>query len=135
MGRDAQETNGRPWLRWTLAAGYAVLLIAIIAALLAVRHRVLAPDRRAAAQAAWETWRRDVEAARKAGKTRRRLPPSDEPPAVVLLRDYFLTCTIIALVLASAVYGSFAFFVTGAARSGRPTEPLAGCIDSGDGET
>ena len=135
MGQDALETNGRPWLRWTLAAGYGVLLVAIVSGLVSVRHRVLAPDRRAAAQAAWETWRRDIEAARKAGKTRRRLPPSDEPPAVVLLRDYFLTCTVIALVLASAVYGSFAFFVAGAARSSHSAGHPAGCIDSGDGET
>ena len=98
---------------------YVVLLATLIGSLYALRHRVLSPDRRAAAQRNWEAWRRQAsDQVKRQPGTRRQVPRSPEPPATVLLRDHFGLCLTIAIVFGSALFGSFWFFLYGALTQG-----------------
>jgi hypothetical protein len=45
---------------------------------------------------------------------KRRAPKSAEPPALVLMRDYFAVCLALAIVLSTVLFGTFMFFVRGA---------------------
>ena len=73
-----------------------------------------------AARAEWQTWR---DAAKKQttpdGPVQRREPKSPEPPALRLMRDYFVTCELLAVVLSSALFATFAFLLRGALRPAR----------------
>ena len=53
-------------------------------------------------QAHWQKWK--AEAAQQGGPVARRPPKSDEPPTLVLLRDYFMV-----MVAASLVFYTFLF--------------------------
>ncbi len=68
------------------------------------------------ARAQWEDFRADVaeQVEQRSSPVQRRIPRSVEPPALVLMRDYFGTCLVIAMVLTSALYGTFVFFLGGA---------------------
>ena len=78
------------------------------------RHWVLASFNDNAAQAQWTSFRDDVAQQSEVGSSvRRRVPKSLEPPALVLMRDYFATCTVIAVVLTSTLFATTAFFVGG----------------------
>ena len=48
---------------------------------------------------------------------KRRVPKSAEPPALVLMRDYFAVCLAIAVVLSSVLFGTFMVLVRGAMSS------------------
>jgi hypothetical protein len=57
------------------------------------------------AQVEWESWRQEVrDLDVKKGPTSRRVPKSDAPPALVLMRDYFVACLVFSLVMTSALY-------------------------------
>ena len=43
----------------------------------------------------------------------RRMPKSAEPPTLRLLRDYFGTCVLLALLLCSALFATFMFMLRG----------------------
>ena len=79
---------------------------------------------------AWQAWRGDVfDEQSQPGPVERRVPNSDEPPALVLMRDYFPVLMIGALVFISMPYWIIAWFVTGMISSNRqgevPAEPKA----------
>lgn len=52
------------------------------------------------------------------GPVERRLPKSEEPPALVLMRDYFVILMMGALLFSSLLYWIIAWFVTGILKSG-----------------
>ncbi len=71
------------------------------------------------AQASWDQWRDD--AAKASGPVDRDPPASPNPPAFVLMRDYFVPCLALALVLSSVLFATFAVMLDGAlARNSRP---------------
>jgi hypothetical protein len=79
-----------------------------------VRRRVLADDAQAAARAEWQTWKQAVErGGAELGPVARRPLESDEPPAVVLLRDYLAAVAIGCGVFVSLTYLFLAVAVTG----------------------
>ena len=76
------------------------------------------------AQTEWDAWRADSKKmAEQPGVVKRREARSVEPPALVLMRDYFGVCLAGALLLSSVLFATFMLFVRGALQSG-PTVPV-----------
>lgn len=80
--------------RWPLAAalalGYVVVGAAACGGLLVLRSSVLEQESTAAASKSWKQWKAETERiSREQGPLVRRPVKSDEPPALILLRDYF----------------------------------------------
>lgn len=69
-----------------------------------------------AEQMNWRTWRIDtaIEQTHGTGPVQRKTPKSDEPPALVLMRDYFAVCLGGSLLLSSVLFGTFMIFIRGA---------------------
>jgi hypothetical protein len=53
-----------------------------------------------------------------ASPVKRRPPKSPQPPALLLMRDYFGVCLALAIVLSSVLFATFMFFVRGAFKAG-----------------
>jgi hypothetical protein len=89
------------------------------------RAKALATYGTQAAQADWNEWRDDV---RKDAKTpapvERRVPKSAEPPALVLMRDYFVVCLVGAVLLTSVLFATFMVLIRGALAPSPPTSDL-----------
>jgi len=67
------------------------------------------------AQGEWDAWREDAKKmAEEPAVVSRRQPKSTEPPALVLMRDYFGICLAGAVLLSSVLFGTFMVFVRGA---------------------
>jgi len=114
--------------RFSLAAliiffGYGMMVVVVVGALLVARGRELRSHNEIE-QKKWKTWRDEVKRHENNGDSpvARRVPKSEEPPTLVLLRDYFGTSLTIILVLSSALYFTAALMVRGAL-GGPPFEP------------
>jgi hypothetical protein len=107
----------RAILPWALA--YVVILTVVLERTFYARRAALAVYGSREAQEEWDTWRDDAKAmAEAAGPVKRRIPKSAEPPALVLMRDYFSICLSLAVVLSTVLFGTFMFFVRGAMSHG-----------------
>jgi len=74
-------------------------------------------------QADWETWRAAArEQAEGSGPVTRRVPKSEQPPALVLLRDYYGMCLAAVLLFGSLSYLVLVFFLHGATLKPRSIE-------------
>jgi hypothetical protein len=95
---------------------YALLLALVVGGLFYGRAAALRVYGTDAAASQWQTWRSDVEAAQKSPHpaVRRRIPKSTEPPALVLMRDYFPVVLAGSVVLSSVLFATLALFVAGA---------------------
>jgi hypothetical protein len=71
------------------------------------------------AQEEWFRWRIhvDLDQTFNGGPVQRRIPKSTEPPALVLMRDYFWVCLGGALLLSTVLFGTFMVLVRGALSS------------------
>ena len=86
MGKSRRISG---WLLGCLIA-YAALMAAVVGSMFWVRHSVLAELSTPESIADWQTWRDDVSKQQtNPGPVQRDVPKSDEPPALVLMRDYF----------------------------------------------
>jgi hypothetical protein len=101
-------------------AGYLLVMLALTAAMFAARAGVFETYGTLEAKAEWEAWRA---AARKqssedqqpvAGPVQRRTPKSADPPALVLMRDYFATCLAAALFFSSLLFAVTMIVIRGA---------------------
>ena len=69
----------------------------------------------AEAQTEWDEWREGVkELEKQPYPVKRRVPKSVEPPALVLMRDYYGVCLAVAVVLSSVLFGTLMVLVRGA---------------------
>ena len=94
---------------------YVALLAAVIVGLVYARNRVMTAYDTDQARSEWDEWREDAtEQAEGKGPVKRRAPKSAEPPALVLMRDYFAVCLVIAVALSSVLFGTFVLFIRGA---------------------
>ncbi len=76
-----------------------------------------------AAQGEWQEFRDAISDSNAGGgPVQRRVPASEQPPGLVLLRDYFLQCLTISIVLTSALFATFAFMIRGIALEGDPID-------------
>ena len=104
-------------------AAYIVLVAAVVAGVFYARQQALATYGTAGAQAEWDAWREDARRlAEESGPVKRRVPRSEAPPALVLMRDHFGVCLGLALVLSTVLFGTLMLFVRGAISSRRVRE-------------
>ena len=93
---------------------YVLLATASVIGMNRARRNVM-ENASAATQADWETWRAAArEQADGSGPVSRRVPKSDQPPALVLLRDYYGMCLAAVLLFGSLSYLVLMFFLHGA---------------------
>jgi UPF0716 family protein affecting phage T7 exclusion len=117
-------------VKWSLAlfgwlAAYLAVIALVIAGVSYMRIVAFAVYGTAQAQTEWDTWREDVkELEKQPYPVKRRMPKSAEPPALVLMRDYFGVCLTIAIVLSSILFGTFMVLVRGA-MNGNSMKPSA----------
>jgi hypothetical protein len=112
---DAAD-SAKPTNRWVLACvvGYVVLVAAVVAGMFGARQAALSQLSSSESLTNWQAWREDVRQQHAGDKgVERRVPKSDEPPALVLMRDRFAVMLIGALVFSSVLYWIIAWFVTG----------------------
>jgi hypothetical protein len=103
-------------------AAYVAVMALVVGGLLYGRSQAIAVYGSGEAQQQWDTWRDDAkEMAAGAGPVKRREPKSAEPPALVLMRDHFLACAALAVLLSSVLFATFMFFLRGALQSRSPT--------------
>jgi hypothetical protein len=101
------------WWRWWIV-GYAVLVCAVVGTLFWLRQSAVPELSSLKSVSDWQAWQKDVrEQQTKRGPVERRVPKSDEPPALVLMRDFFPVIMIGALLFSSLLYWIIAWFVTG----------------------
>jgi hypothetical protein len=99
-----------PWL-----VLYAVWMTLLVGGLFWGRHTALRQYAGAQARSEWEDFRQEMARIGKEGPVERRMPKSDEPPALVLMRDYFgvslaaalIFGTLLYVMLVGAIYGAF----------------------------
>jgi hypothetical protein len=96
------------------AVAYLLVMAGVLLGLMRARQWTIAVYGSPSAETQWQSFRQDVarQAERRAPVSRRE-PKSEEPPALVLMRDYFGVCALIAVGLTSALFGTLAFFVGG----------------------
>lgn len=101
-----------------LVVPYLVLMAIVVGLAWRGRSWALQEFGTPAAQQRWQKWRDDVRHHRdpQAATVDRRVPKSAEPPALVLMRDYFAVCLVAAVGFSSLLYAVLAWFLVGAWR-------------------
>jgi hypothetical protein len=96
---------------------YALLTLAVGWSLLLARNWALAELATPSSMEQWQEWRDDVRVQQaEPGPVQRRVPKSNEPPALVLMRDYFGVSIIGAVLFTSVLYWVIAWFIMGMLR-------------------
>lgn len=109
--------KSRNRLAWWIS-GYAMLVVGIVVVMFWQRQKVLQEYSTPAALAEWKAWREDVEKEQaNPGPVSRRVPKSVEPPALVLMRDYFGVSLVGAVFFTSILYWIVVWFATGVLQS------------------
>ena len=100
---------------------YLIVIFPIVGLTFSARRWALLELTTPAAHSQWRTWREDVRQGRdpQGRSVARRIPGSAEPPALVLLRDYFPVCLVAAIGFSSLLYAITAWFLVGALRDGK----------------
>ncbi len=94
------------------------MMAGVLGGMLYLRVEAMAVYGTAEAQAEWDAWREDAtKMAKEPNLVERRAPKSEQPPALVLMRDHFGVCLSISLVLSSVLFGTFMMLVRGALSS------------------
>lgn len=100
-------------MRWWIV-GYVTLLCIVLVSMFVARDRAIARLSTPKSLADWQAWREDVRRQQdQPAPVERRVPKSGEPPALVLMRDYFAVSLFGAVLFASALYWVMAWFVIG----------------------
>ncbi|HEY4233297.1 MAG TPA: hypothetical protein VGM76_07710 [Lacipirellulaceae bacterium] len=100
---DRSRIRGR-WIWWS-AACYAILVVGVVWSLFAARRWALADLATPQSTAEWEAWRADVRAEQdQPSPVHRAVPKSAEPPALVLMRDYFRVSLTGAILFSSVLF-------------------------------
>jgi len=102
---------------------YVLLLAAVIGGSWFARNWAISVYGSPQAQAQWDQWRAEAAKLATEGPVKRRVPKSDQPPALVLATTYYGVCLTIAVALTTVLYGTAAYFVLGVLRSpGKPRQ-------------
>lgn len=112
----AQRSNG-----YFAYLVYGVLYVALLATVVGgsffARSWAISVYGSPEAQAQWNEWREGAAKLSDSSPVKRRVPKSDQPPALVLATTYFGICLSIALVLSSVLFATAVYFVQGVLRS------------------
>lgn len=107
----------RAAILWLLA--YLAVMTPVVVGLLVVRRRVVAALDTPEARREWQAWKeKTAERENADGPVHRRPVKSDEPPALVLLRDRFAAILVTTVLVCSFLFAFLAFLVRGAFRRG-----------------
>jgi hypothetical protein len=103
-------------------AAYLMTMAALILALVVVRGRVVANLSSPESLADWQRWKDETQ--QESGTTNvgpvQRIPvKSDEPPALILMRDYFAAILAVALLISSFLFGFLMIVIRGVWAGGR----------------
>lgn len=99
---------------------YLATMAALVGGLFAARNWALQSYDTAASRAEWERWRQETaKQAAGDGPVSRRPARSPEPPTVVLLRDHFVTCLLMGVMLSSVLFTTLMVMIRGVFRRGR----------------
>lgn len=124
MTNAEDSADGRPRRQTVFRAGalivYAILMAAVLFGLRQARDWSMQTFSPAQAKTDWQKFRDDTAKYNDVSPVQRRVPRSLEPPALVLMRDYFVICNVIAVVLTTALYGAVTFMVLGVLRGNTP---------------
>ena len=118
----AMRSSG--YFAYAVYAGlYVLLLTIVVAGSFYARSWAISVYAGPEAQSQWDEWRVGVAKLSSEGSVKRRVPKSDQPPALILATTYFGICLTIALVLTTVLFATAAYFVHGVLRSpGKPTK-------------
>lgn len=114
------KLRSRVTLVWLVL--YLVLMVLLTGWMQYARAQALATYSQPREQQAWQAWRERVADGK--GPVARRIPKSSEPPALVLLRDFYVVCLAGILLFASAIFVALMFFVRGVLESTPPVIDL-----------
>ncbi len=116
---SAARSSGRAVLRYLpWLAAYLLVMAAVTASLVYARRQVIASLGTAKARAEWQAWKAETEKqARSPGPVKRRQIQSDEPPALVLLRDHFGTIVAMSLTVSSCFFAFLMIVARGLRKS------------------
>lgn len=107
----------RSTLFWLLA--YLAVMALVVAGLIVVRQRTLARLDTPEARRQWQQWKQQTAKQQAGGPVRRRPASSNEPPALVLLRDRFGAIVVTTVMVCSFLFAFLAFVARGAVGSRR----------------
>jgi len=94
---------------------FVTMVAAVIGGMVFARQQALAVYGGQVPQAEWDAWRKDAkELSKGPGPVLRRTPKSAEPPALVLMRDYFAVCLALSVLLSSVLFVTTLAFFRGA---------------------
>ncbi|HWB13500.1 MAG TPA: hypothetical protein VG826_30020 [Pirellulales bacterium] len=107
-------------------ASYLAAMSAVVAALMVIRARVLSALDTPDARRQWQSWKEETQR-KSAGPIERRPVRSDEPPALILLRDRFPAVVVSSVMICSFLFAFLGFAARGAFRSttDEKSEPLS----------
>lgn len=112
---SAGPRRTKTWLVWTCL--YLATMASVGGSMVWTRQRLLSQYSTPQAQQAWDTWRRDVQRqSQPHAPVQRRVPESDRPPVLILFSEHFAACLLLALILSSALFFTFAFMIQGVMR-------------------
>ena len=103
-------------------AAYAALMAAIVVGMSSARSWAESELSKASATENWQKFRDDAKQMSDDGPVLRRVPPSEEPPTLRLLRDHFTASLSAALFFSTAVFATTMYLVRGAFKQ-RADEP------------
>ncbi len=94
----------RAHLLWL--AAYLATMTAVVLVILEIRRSTLRDMDTPEARAQWQAWREAEPNRDASGPVRRRPPSSAEPPALVLMRDYFAVVMSAAMIFGSLLFAA-----------------------------
>jgi hypothetical protein len=97
-----------------LLSAYLATMVVLVATLLVARRHVIATLDTPEGRRQWRAWREQTQKRQEGGAVVRRPVTADEPPALILLRDYFTAIVITTLAIGSFLFAFVAFAVRGA---------------------
>ena len=110
-------------IAWLLS--YLAAMSGVVAALVVARERVIATLDTPEARQEWQEWKEET-LRKSPGPIERRPVRSDEPPALILLRDRFPVVVGSSVLICSFLFAFLAFAARGALGSKRDSQDPSG---------
>ena len=110
-----------PWL-----VAYLVTMAALTGGLVWAREAVVESLGNPAALAEWREWKAASQRlSKEPGPVARRAAKSDEPPALILMRDNFVAILVVSLLIGSFLFAFLAFALRGSLQRRATTVDIA----------
>jgi hypothetical protein len=108
------QRQPRRWV-WLCVVCYFLVVAAVVFAMIAARKSALQSLSTEKSVSDWRLFQEDVRQQQSEGPlVERRVPKSDEPPALVLLRDHFAVSLVGAVLFSTVLFWVMAWLVLGA---------------------